>query len=163
VPFKKGVYQGNKNANSRLTEGQVVIIKRDLALGVPAPALARLHQVSAETIRRIGRGETWGWLGDGVNQPSMDSWVCFYCGEPGNQEDHWPPQTWMKWLPKRTGLLVRCCQRCNNLLGNSFQETLEERKEIARRLVAGEKLELELLSENEIAYRVFAASVKWTY
>jgi hypothetical protein len=72
VPFKKGVYQGNKNANSRLTEGQVVIIKRDLALGVPAPALARLHQVSAETIRRIGRGETWGWLGDGVNQPEVE-------------------------------------------------------------------------------------------
>lgn len=74
--YRKGVYRGSSNSHSRLTELQVQVIKQQLATGVTGASLARLYQVSGETIRRIGRGETWGWLdakqGDGgINQPPL--------------------------------------------------------------------------------------------
>lgn len=60
--YKKGVYRGNKNRNAALTEAEVRLIKQALMEGNAAPGIARIYGVSAETIRRINRGETWGWL-----------------------------------------------------------------------------------------------------
>lgn len=60
--YRKGVYQGSKNMNSRLTEGEVRTIRKELGKGTTAGELARVYTVSAETIRRIGRWETWNWL-----------------------------------------------------------------------------------------------------
>lgn len=60
--YRKGVYKGNSNVNSTLTEEQVRTIKVRLLEGESAASLARVYLVSAETIRRIARGETWGWL-----------------------------------------------------------------------------------------------------
>lgn len=66
MPYRKGMYQGRKNMNAALTEAQVRVIKRELEKGIPASHLARTYLVSGETIRRIGRGETWGWLDAGI-------------------------------------------------------------------------------------------------
>lgn len=60
--YKKGVYRGNKNRNAALSEAEVRLIKQALMEGNAAPGIARIYGVSAETIRRINRGETWGWL-----------------------------------------------------------------------------------------------------
>lgn len=62
MAYRKGIYRGGDNSNSKLSEAEVRIILNELARGVSAASLARTYQVSAETIRRIGRGETWGWL-----------------------------------------------------------------------------------------------------
>jgi hypothetical protein len=62
VPLKKP-------GNAKLTEEQVRIIKRDLAdyhagkSGDSPLEIARMLGLAAETIRRIDRGETWGWVG----------------------------------------------------------------------------------------------------
>lgn len=60
--YRKGVYRGNDNVNSVLTEAQVRVIKQHLMVGQSAASLARIYRVSAETIRRIARGETWGYV-----------------------------------------------------------------------------------------------------
>lgn len=68
-----GKNRGAKNANSVLVEADVVVIKRMLVKGDSASMLARIYGVSAETIRRIGRGETWGWLTPGVSRHTEDA------------------------------------------------------------------------------------------
>ena len=50
------------NKSAILSIEEVRIIREKLDSGVPAPALARAYGVNAETIRRIGRRETWAWL-----------------------------------------------------------------------------------------------------
>lgn len=59
----KGFKQGKANGAAVLTEAEVrVIRKMAREEGMSAPELARIYRVSAETIRRILRGETWNWL-----------------------------------------------------------------------------------------------------
>lgn len=60
--YLKGIYRGSKNANARLTEAEVRMIKTRLYTGESAPSISRDFYVSTETIRRIARGETWSWL-----------------------------------------------------------------------------------------------------
>lgn len=59
----------------------------------------------------------------------MNTQICYYCDEPGNQEDHWPPRSWLPFVGKNAvKLLIRCCGVCNVVLSNSNQRTLAERK-----------------------------------
>lgn len=61
----KGFKQGRANGAAVLTEAQVRVIRqKSVEEGMSAPQLARIYRVSAETIRRILRGETWNWLDD---------------------------------------------------------------------------------------------------
>jgi hypothetical protein len=62
--------RGSRNINAALTEAQALaIIGRE---GKDSAAtLAGVYGVSAETIRRIWRGENWGWLQEaGAEQPT---------------------------------------------------------------------------------------------
>lgn len=62
VPTKR------RPANAKLTEAQVRVIKQDLKdyhegrSGDSPGAIANMLGICAETIRRIDRGETWGWV-----------------------------------------------------------------------------------------------------
>lgn len=103
----------------------------------------------------VGRPRLW------QKHISMSGQQCFYCDGRGTQEDHFPPQTWAKYLPKRERWLIRACGRCNTLLTNTLQETLQERVELCRALLEGRAVEVERLSENEIAREVMKASIKW--
>jgi transposase len=47
---------------SKLTEAQVRVIKQSLADGMRPRALAKIYMVGTETIARIKRGDTWGWV-----------------------------------------------------------------------------------------------------
>jgi hypothetical protein len=57
-----------KLANAKLTEAQVRVIKQDLKdyhegrSGDSPSVIAHALGLSTETIRRIDRGETWGWV-----------------------------------------------------------------------------------------------------
>lgn len=63
--------RGIANKNAQLSEAQVLGIREMLDKGeATARELAQVHGVSAETIRRIGRRETWGWLQEGMPPPS---------------------------------------------------------------------------------------------
>lgn len=51
--------------NAQLTETQVRVIRRALEENTQTVReLADMYRLSAETVRRIGRRETWGWLPD---------------------------------------------------------------------------------------------------
>lgn len=61
--FSNRKNRGSANGGSELTEAQVRAIRQRLAEGSATQGgLARLYGVSANTIGRIWRGETWGWL-----------------------------------------------------------------------------------------------------
>lgn len=51
-----------RSGNSALTEAQVRIIKERLRLGTPRRTLAQIYHIALETIARIDRGDTWGWV-----------------------------------------------------------------------------------------------------
>lgn len=53
--------RGSRNVNAALTEEQVRAILARQGTD-SASTLATVYGCSAETIRRIWRGETWGWL-----------------------------------------------------------------------------------------------------
>jgi hypothetical protein len=61
----------SKATNTSLSEDQVARIKHRLYRGTPARNLAEEYGVGVETIRRIGRGDTWGWVppSDGTAAP----------------------------------------------------------------------------------------------
>jgi hypothetical protein len=48
--------------NTNFTEAQVARIKRNLLLGFSARELAQANGCALETIRKIGRGDTWAWV-----------------------------------------------------------------------------------------------------
>lgn len=51
--------------NAQLTETQVRVIRRALDNNTSTVReQAEMYRLSAETVRRIGRRETWGWLPD---------------------------------------------------------------------------------------------------
>lgn len=64
--MKKVMTQAERNAVNEqkgvLTREQVLLIKQGLAKGQPRRLLAELFGVGIETISRIDRGDTWGWL-----------------------------------------------------------------------------------------------------
>lgn len=45
-----------------LTEDQVAHIKHRLFTGTPPRSIADEYGVGIETVRRISRGDTWGWV-----------------------------------------------------------------------------------------------------
>lgn len=68
--------------------------------------------------------------------------TCYYCGLPASCVDHVIPRAVLKSLSDvsetlgrtvsgRT-LTVPSCRECNQLLGDSFQETLAERKNVLK-------------------------------
>lgn len=64
--------RGRANWNAQLTEAEVLVIRQKWdAREASAPMLARVYGVSGETIRRIGRRETWGWLEEGMAREEM--------------------------------------------------------------------------------------------
>jgi transposase-like protein len=64
LPPKSAGGKGSQNVNSTLDEGKVRMIRQAAKQGVTAGQMARLYGVSAETIRRVIRYETWAWLSD---------------------------------------------------------------------------------------------------
>ena len=56
------LHTGSKQWNSRLTEEQVLLIKRRLRSGEIPPHIAPDYGVCAGTIYRIRDGSNWGWL-----------------------------------------------------------------------------------------------------
>jgi hypothetical protein len=60
-------YIGRAKRNSKLTEAIVVRMRREYFEGkVTQGELARRYGVSVETIRKALMGETWGWVGEGM-------------------------------------------------------------------------------------------------
>lgn len=61
--------------------------------------------------------------------------LCAYCGVTAAdrplQNDHYPPVTRKYEFPEHRPVYVRACRKCNITLGNSMQNTLEERKLVA--------------------------------
>ena len=54
--------RGHRTGNAALSEGQVAHIKVLLQKGISAREIAQANDVGLETIRRIGRGDTWAWV-----------------------------------------------------------------------------------------------------
>lgn len=48
--------------SAKLTEDRVRQIRRDLAEGKPAREISALLGLNVETIRRVGRRESWAWV-----------------------------------------------------------------------------------------------------
>jgi transposase len=64
--------QGARNPNARLSEQNVITIRRRYAAGVTQRELCKVFGVSHNTIARIVHRETWGWLeDDGSGAPPM--------------------------------------------------------------------------------------------
>jgi hypothetical protein len=53
------VSRGEALAHARLTEGDVRLLRREVAAGAPYASLARLHGVNESTIARAVQGRTW--------------------------------------------------------------------------------------------------------
>jgi len=65
---------------------------------------------------------------------------CFYCGDPADTVDHYPPVSRVndyRALGNRyeTYITVSCCSQCNSILGNTLQDTLLERAEVAKTML----------------------------
>ena len=61
--YRDGTDQrGSRNAQARLTEDQVLIIRRLVAGGWSRARAARQYGVSSATVEDIISGRTWGWL-----------------------------------------------------------------------------------------------------
>jgi hypothetical protein len=52
----------HRTGHATLNEQTVALIKARLKQGVSARQLAQVNEVGLETIRRIGRGDTWAWV-----------------------------------------------------------------------------------------------------
>lgn len=59
--------RGSRHGMSRLTEGQVRVIKRRLKHGAKQNCLAKSYGVSKQTINYIASGKTWAWLKEPVD------------------------------------------------------------------------------------------------
>lgn len=64
MTFRRETSIASKLANAQLTEREVRLIRAALARGAKPKALAELYGTGVETIRRIGRRETWAWVTD---------------------------------------------------------------------------------------------------
>lgn len=60
--FKPPLHIGSKQWNSRLTEKQVIEIKKRIAKGEIPPRIAPDYNVGVQTIYKIRNGSNWGWL-----------------------------------------------------------------------------------------------------
>ena len=54
--------RGSAVKSSKLTEAQVVEIKRAISMNLPQPGIARQYGVSTTTINLIARGIAWKWV-----------------------------------------------------------------------------------------------------
>lgn len=52
----------SRTTTAAFTEVQVARIKRQLLNGASPRALALAYSCSTETIRKMGRGDTWNWV-----------------------------------------------------------------------------------------------------
>jgi transposase len=55
-------YRGSTNKSAKLTEEQVIEIKRMLKQGIKSSEIAKRFNVSFQLISRIKLGKNWGWL-----------------------------------------------------------------------------------------------------
>lgn len=67
--------------------------------------------------------------------------TCFYCGQPADTVDHVPPLSRVNdyrslKLEREIYVKVACCGECNTLLGNSLQESIVEREDHLKELLA---------------------------
>jgi hypothetical protein len=67
-----------------LTPQIVRLIREGSRAGLPAVHFARVYKVSAETIRKVVRYETWGWVPDG-DEPMTPSMGANYLETMENQ------------------------------------------------------------------------------
>jgi hypothetical protein len=90
--------QGSRTANAMLTEGEVRAIRKSLEEGLRPKALAELYLLSVETIRRIGRRESWGWVKEEVPMPDIPDVL-----PPATEEEHRRAMESQARLLKRLG------------------------------------------------------------
>lgn len=64
VKDKRSLIRGNKHPSAKLTENDVIKIKRKIMLGFKNVDLAKEYGVTAENICAIKTGKTWNWLED---------------------------------------------------------------------------------------------------
>jgi len=76
-----GGYQASRVSNAAVTEAQVRSIRKLLEEGASARELSEIHQLSVETIRRIGRRETWAWIEDEIPMPLVETLPPLGAGE----------------------------------------------------------------------------------
>lgn len=63
--------RGEMNNASKLTETDVLTIRRLRAGGLTYQKIAQRMGVSLQTIWRIVKGDTWGWLDEGIDGPHL--------------------------------------------------------------------------------------------
>lgn len=63
--------RGEKNNASKLTESDVLTIRHLRAGGLTYLKIAQRMNVSLQTIGRIVKGDTWGWLDEGIDGPHL--------------------------------------------------------------------------------------------
>lgn len=60
------------------------------------------------------------------NHWSIWNYICYYCGDKGYEKDHVPAKARMTHgYPK---FVVRCCRKCNSILGDRDLPTIGHRK-----------------------------------
>ena len=64
---------------------------------------------------------------------SLWAFTCYYCGNPADGVDHYPPKRVRHLWPHIERLLLRCCNACNMFLNVSMQDTLKSRRDAALR------------------------------
>lgn len=58
---------------------------------------------------------------------------CIYCGEVGDNDEHFPPVT---WGPDKPGFIFTACGECNRLAGTTYPVDFLRRAEWVRRKLA---------------------------
>lgn len=82
--------------------------------------------------RKAGRGRAYiAPRKKYVDHESLRGHLCIYCGNPGYTRDHIPSITVAHQTPDVPHIIVRACERCNQLLGK-IGITLAERQEHIR-------------------------------
>lgn len=64
-----GGLQASRVSGASLTEARVRAIRKQLAEGISPRFLADMYDTSVETIRRVGRRESWAWVKDDIEMP----------------------------------------------------------------------------------------------
>lgn len=98
-------------SGSTLTPDRVRVIRRGCEKGLPAIYFAKLYGVNAETIRKVARYESWGWVSDeeGISMT------------PSENVRDWPQQV-------EDEVLARVPERSPEEIAKSYAEVQERLK-----------------------------------
>ena len=66
MPKATGGLAAQREANARLTRGDVIKIRQLTREGHSPREISQMYNVGLETIRRVLRGDTWAWLIEGT-------------------------------------------------------------------------------------------------